>query len=251
MKENINEKVDQIYDYLQAIFQFEEFVKKIYNNYDWNLNYDGYIIKLKDYQNFKDNIFYDIIVKYYSSSKSCKNKIKEFIDSEKINEIKKIDKVIIRTEKELIDLIKQKNEYKLISMELGNIICKNLDNNKRFYIYLIETFNIIIYLDIDEAISLNCNNNIINENSYTINNNSKLLHIAKSIIEYNKFENKIIGKLKNKNLDESEEIEDGYLIEKKWIDEWKKLLNYENIDIGVENEEQINKTNFFKIYKSI
>ena len=241
MEENINEKVEQIYDYLQAIFQFEEFVKKIYNNYDWNLNYDGYIIKLKDYQNFKDNIFYDIIVKYNSSSKSCKNKIKEFIDSGKINEIKKIDKVIIRTEKELIDLIKQKNEYKLISMELGNIICKNLDNNKRFYIYLIETFNLIIYLDIDEAISLNCNNNIINENSYTINNNSKLLHIAKSIIEYNKFENKIIGKLKNKNLDESEEIEDGYLIEKKWIDEWKKLLNYENIDIGIENEEQINE----------
>ena len=241
MEENINEKVEQIYDYLQAIFQFEEFVKKIYNNYDWNLNYDGYIIKLKDYQNFKDNIFYDIIVKYNSSSKSCKNKIKEFIDSGKINEIKKIDKVIIRTEKELIDLIKQKNEYKLISMELGNIICKNLDNNKRFYIYLIETFNIIIYLDIDEAISLNCNNNIINENSYTINNNSKLLHIAKSIIEYNKFENKIIGKLKNKNLDEREEIEDGYLIEKKWIDEWKKLLNYENIDIGIENEEQINE----------
>ena len=126
-------------------------------------------------------------------------------------------------------------------MELGNIICKDEENNKHFYTYLIENLNIIINLDKTEAISLYCINNIINENSYNISNNNKLLHLAKSIVEYNKFENKIIGNLKNNNSKDAPKKEIGYLVNKKWIDEWKKLVDYENIDIGVENEEQINE----------
>ena len=89
MEENNDKNVDQIYDYFKAIFQYENFVKKIYTNYDWNLNYDGYIIKLNDYKRFKDNIFYDIIRKHNANSNTCKNKIREFIDSGKINDIKK------------------------------------------------------------------------------------------------------------------------------------------------------------------
>ena len=99
--------------------------------------------------------------------KHVKKKINELIEDDKIDNIKKIDKVIIRTKRELKELIREKNEYKLISIELGNIICEETPNNKRFYIYVIDYPDLLLYIDFDDIISLSCNNNIINDDSYS------------------------------------------------------------------------------------
>ena len=237
MKDYFNDKTDLIYYYFKEINKFENQLEKIYSNYDWNETHNAYIIKFKDYQSFKDNIFYDILKKYNYNEYSCKQKIEEFLESDKINDIKKIDKIIIKTDKELIYLINNNNEYKLISLELGAVIC-NENNSKRFYIYLIDYPELILNIDINIYVSFSCNNGKLNKDSYITLNEKKLLNIAKSAIEYNNFENKIISNLKNKY--NNKKRENGYLVDKNWVDEWKKYINFDKINFGVKNgEEQI------------
>ena len=233
--DNIKEKINKIYDYIVEIFNYENNLEKIYNNYEWNETYNAYIIKLKDYEDLKDNIHFDILKKYISDEKKCKEKIKEFLESYKINDTKKIDRINIKTCKELIDLINKRNEYKIINMNIGKLICENKNVNKNFYVYLIDYPDIILYIATNEIITLGCNNNIINKNTYCSFNNYKIINIAKSIIEYNIFENKI------KSLEFKDNKEIGYLVDKKWIDEWKKFINYERINFDEKDDEQITK----------
>ena len=234
-----NDKTHEIYNYFKEIFEFENQLEKIYSNYEWSETHYVFIVKLQDYKAFKDNLFYDILKKYNQNEETCKNKINEFLESGKINNIKKIDKVFIKTSEELIELINKNNEYILISLKLGSIICKETIS-KRFYIYLHDCPEIILTIDINDSLIFACNKSIINKDSYKdFNENNKLINIAKAIIEYYNFENIIIKNLKNSNQKNSKEM--GYLVNKKWIDEWKQYINYEKIQFLAENkEEQIN-----------
>ena len=233
MKNDFNEKTEQLYKYFIEILKFENETEKLYKNYDWGETNKAFIIKLTDYETFKDIIFYDILKKFNKDEMMCKTKIEEFINSSKIKEIVKIEKVIIRTSDELKNLLNEKNEYKLISLELGNIICKDTDS-KRFYIYLVDYPEMILYIDIDDIITLGCNNNVINNDSYITHNSDKLINLAKSIIEYNE----LPEKLKNIFKDNKDKTNIGYLINKKWIEQWKEFVNYDKINFNIENKDE-------------
>ena len=169
----INNDIDNItksklvYKYFTEILNFENKIEILYTNYNWVESNNAFIIQLKDYQAFKDSIFYDILKQNNNNENSCTNKINEFIKDHKISNIEKIDKIFIKSKRELKDLLRENNEYKLISIELGNIICNETPNNKRFYIYVIDYPDLMLYIDFDETISLSCNNNIINKESYS------------------------------------------------------------------------------------
>ena len=113
-KDNENEndinynKSKLIYKYFTAILDFENKIEKLYTNYNWVETNKAFIINLKDYQEFKDSIFYDVLKENNNNEKTCKKKINELIEDDKIDIIKKIDKVIIRTKRELKELIREK-----------------------------------------------------------------------------------------------------------------------------------------------
>ena len=53
--DNYTGKIELIYSYFNAILNFES---KLQKDYDWNKVNEIYIIKLKDYEEFKDSISY-------------------------------------------------------------------------------------------------------------------------------------------------------------------------------------------------
>ena len=221
-----DDKINLIYKYFTAILNFEEELKKDFDCYKINR---ADIVKLEDYEQFKDSISYYCLKKNNNDESTCLNTINDLIESNTINEIKKIDKVIIKSSKELINLIKDGNQYILISRELGNLICNEIKNCNRLYMYLIDDPDLILYLDTldtNEYLCLSFNDNIINEKSFCNFQNKKKLEIEKEITEYNKFENKIIEELKKQNNTNVKYF--GYLVDKKWIDEWKKITHYDN-----------------------
>ena len=136
-----------------------------------------------------------------------------------------IDKLNIKSSKELIELIMEGNEYKIISKELGDLICKNKIINNRIDIY-ISYPDLFLYFNKDDCLYLSYNDNIdniINKKSYC---NFQKKKFEKEIKEYNNFQNKIIEELKKKN---NKNIKhDGCLVDKKWINEWKKITHYDN-----------------------
>ena len=70
-----DDKVQLVYNYFTAILNFEKKLEKLYKNYDWNETNNAYIVKLKEYQGFKDSIFYDILKENNNNESSCKKKL--------------------------------------------------------------------------------------------------------------------------------------------------------------------------------
>ena len=75
-----NDKVNMIYGYLKAINEFEEYFQKMDNEYVIKFSL-CYLIKLVDYNNFKEKINYEFLAKYISGENYCKNEINEYINS--------------------------------------------------------------------------------------------------------------------------------------------------------------------------
>ena len=92
-------KTKLVYKYFTSILNFENKIEKLYTNYNWVESNNAFIIQLKDYQAFKDKIFYDILKEYNNNERSCINKINEFIKDHKIGNIKKIDKIFIKSKR--------------------------------------------------------------------------------------------------------------------------------------------------------
>ena len=105
--DNDNEDtINKVYKYCKAISKFERKVELISKNYNWVETHSGYIINLKEYNELKDSIHYDFLKEYITDEELCKEKIKEFIDSGKIEEIKEISMIKeIKDKKELKNLL--------------------------------------------------------------------------------------------------------------------------------------------------
>ena len=70
-----DDKVQLVYNYFIAILNFEKKIEKLSRNYDFGVENKAYIIKLEDYQRFKDSILYDIIKENNYNELSCKKKL--------------------------------------------------------------------------------------------------------------------------------------------------------------------------------
>ena len=62
------------------------------------------------------------------------------------NYIKKIDRINIKTCKELIDLINKRNEYKIINMNIVKLIYENKNVNKNFYVYKWDYYFLVVII---------------------------------------------------------------------------------------------------------
>jgi len=244
MKDNDNKnKVDpkKVFDFVKAIFKYEEEIEKIKTNYIRIENHFGYIIKLNDYINLKNKIKYDDLKEYINDENLLKQEINKLIESNQINDallrdferLKKIDK------KNLIDSIKAKKAFQLINKDLWYVIYGKKDKSP--LMYLIDYPEMTIYLSKkEENISFSCiNNNILNQYSYIEIGDDKLMNIAKSIIEFHKFESEIEANLKDKNEDIKKYS--GYFISKNWVDNWKSYINYNRLNFDEKENDLIYK----------
>jgi len=224
MKESYNKnKVDpnQVYNYVKAIFNYEKEVEKISTNYTWNETHFGYIIKLKDYKQLKNKVKYDDLKKYINDENLCKQEINKLIESNKINDhlLREFDRLRDIDRMDFIDSLKTNKEYKLINKDLWDIIH---GQEKSSLMYLVDYPEMTIYLskkNKKDIIPFSCiNNNILNQDSLISFGGDKIMNIAKSIIEFHKFETEIESNLKDKK----EDIKkcSGYFISKNWVDNW-------------------------------
>ena len=90
--DDINNKKELFIKYNYFIHSFEKFDTEIYHSQlaDSSRNkYKGYIIYLKEYEEFKENINYNKVKSFYSSQTIEKQKILEQFDINKFKKIKK------------------------------------------------------------------------------------------------------------------------------------------------------------------
>ena len=250
MKESDNEnKVDpnQVYNYVKAIFNYEKEVEKISTNYTWNETHFGYIIKLKDYEQLKNKVKCDDLKKYINDENLCKQEINKLIESNEINDhlLTGFDRLRDIDREDFIDSLKNKEVYKLINKDLWDVIYRQ---EKSSLMYLVDYPEMTIYLskkNEKDIIPFSCiNNNILNQDSLISFGGDKIMNIAKSIIEFHKFEAEIESNLKDKK----EDIKkcSGYFISKNWVDNWKNYIDYDRINFKEKENDLI-----YKIMKQV
>ena len=239
-----------------AIYKYEKFIDFIYTNIKKDMTYKGYIIKLEDYQNLKKKVNYNDF--YNDKEKNLNyNKINELMNPKETQIDDKIETIIFKSPQDLINLIKKKNEYLIINEDLFNIIC-NQKKNIQYYSYIIDKNNLVLVFDNGEAVQFYHSNNILDEISYLICKDNKLVELSNKIMVYYDYENQIKKKLEingsSNNIQENE-YEIGYLINKNWIDQWKEYTNYNNIKRNLFDKENIdmnkNNTLNYKIIKEM
>ena len=177
-KMNANIK-NQIFNYIKAILNFEIF----FQNNNKKHTYKGYIIDLKDYQNFKNNICYDILKDFIDNNEnnSFDIKVKDLIKHNKIINNPNIKQIIFKNHSDLIKSIKNKEEFIIINKDLFKALnCDEKENEpciKYCFDNLILTFN----LDNQRINFINTNNNILNEKTYI---SEELTKLVESIIDF-------------------------------------------------------------------
>ena len=183
---------EQIYKYVFAIYNSEKTLK---DNKDFLLHdIKDYLIKLSDYNKFKEQIKYEFLVPYVFDKINCIEIINQYISSYKI-EPENIEKI------EIIDasIFSQENMpnegYKLINEQLKKIIC--FENEE-------EEHNKLVYELDFPTIHLNSKNLDFLFHDYILDNrliltkeNYQILCISKAIIEYYNLNNNF--KLKGKS----------------------------------------------------
>ena len=219
----MNPNFDIYMSYNQALMNYEEFIKGNANNEK------GYLIKLEDFKRIKELTSYDDY-KYDLGRSEMKLSFSE----EKISQIKKIEKVNITSLKGLIVMINKGNEYQLITENLYKVLSDDSQDETPF-VFSITDSKIII----NEKIYFNemkISRYSLSYDSYNIYHSfiDEIEKVCKSIIKYYEFEFDFINRHKN---------EYGYFISKKWIDEWKKLSNYEEIKKKYLNENNLKEEN--------
>ena len=189
-----NNQLYAIYSYIQGIYNYEQFLKNIYQKsiFSNTEEFQGYLINLSDYDNFKKGICYDKILNRNNGSINFSegefsNLINEYEIS--ISNIKKVELINISNPEELINLIKNGYSFKLIDKNLCELICLINQFDSIKYSYYINTNN-LEFLNVSFA----HNNNNLDEYSYIIVN-EELINLSNSIIEYYNIESQFKGNI--------------------------------------------------------
>ena len=219
----MNPNFDIYMSYNQALMNYEEFIKGNANNEK------GYLIKLEDFKRIKELTSYDDY-KYDLGRSEMKLSFSE----EQISQIKKIEKVNITSLKGLIVMVNKGNEYQLITENLYKVLSDDSQDDTPFLFSIIGSKIVInekIYFN-----EMKISRYSLSYDSYNIYHSfiDEIEKVCKSIIKYYEFEFDFINRHKN---------EYGYFISKKWIDEWKKLSNYEEIKKKYLNENNLKEEN--------
>ena len=185
----------QIYTYFSGIYYYEKKLSEMYDESpsSKSKDYQGFLIKLSDYDNFKKSIKYEQLLKENDNSINIsKEKFADLVEKYKlsISKVKKIEQINAQTPEKLIQLIKNGVKLKIISKKLCELICFNDEDISITYHYYIKSD----FLE-NLNISFSHHDNILDEFSYA-NGNKKLINLANSIIDYynleNEFKNNIV-----------------------------------------------------------
>ena len=194
---------------------FKKYIKDI-NNESEPKKHEGYFVNYTEYLKF-ENYIDDLINR---KEKIRTSNYSQFLESNKIKAInfKKVKEKIIN----------EKDEFILIDKNLYKVICKQNEYDKNNYKvkYKITPTYLIIFPENDsETICLNNKNNIINMSSikkYLGVSWKMIRKIYKDIKHYYENETEIFEKLQEKEPHNYY----GYLVDKKWVDEWDKYSSY-------------------------
>ena len=229
------------------IKKIEDDISNIYSKRE-NYNQKCFLIELKDFENFKQQIDYQ----------TFKNKIIEYrenilmklimLESEdKEIKLEKLKNTILKSTKELDILLKEKHEYILINAELAKDIIQKKEEGQYFCFYWFNSSELQIKIN-EDSFLFHLNKNIININmlkdkkfsnirilsnanendnvkvNESNNNFGKLIDwIEKFFLAEKDFKKSLIKKKENyiNNY--------GYLIDLNEFNEWKNNLNYDFI----------------------
>jgi len=216
------ENQNYILNIRKAIEQFEYYINNCINlNLNENIGLNGYLINLKDYEEFKNKIY------------NNNNNINSNEDVFPLKQIK------LRTSHYLVNMLLNGNEFILITPELWKVVCNIERQNDHPIVFCVINRQIYFTLADKKQFIFNFNDSkkfIIDKSSfYNIDdyfskynyNDNIIENTFNSIIQYYNFENDFSMKLiENKNNLEEEKY---FLISKNWIDKWKSFSNYEII----------------------
>jgi len=235
MEDDVNNELNEFFNYNKAIFEFEDFIEKFNDdkNIESNKKRNGYLIELKEFEELKNNLNHKKLKKKELKKDECK----KYFDKDKFNKIKKIKPFEIKSYQYFINMLLNKNEYKLITDNLFEIICEKQYKYQSNVIYSIDKSNIIIYFeDKNKLIISNLYKNKINDYTLSIKEADKksfdkFENLLESMVIYNKFEKKFIDELKKSKPSSSigNNVQCNYLINKIWLDEWIYFSDYNNI----------------------
>ena len=258
MSKDENNLIEYI-KYIEALSNFDkhlEDISKIDNPYN---TYKEYLVNYKDFEELKKNINYD---KYKSFGTREKKDYENIFNSNKTMKLMKIKQIEFKTNRYLINMLLNGNQFIFITKELFEVI----GNDKERYEYPIEykidnNTLIISFKEEKKLIFSYQKNNIINIYNYKKDDSNydssfkEINKINKDINEYYKFEKEFRESLNNKKTSFSLDYhkKEGYLINKEWIDIWKRYTNYDEIknkylkkNIKIEEKDLLNDIIFYQ-----
>ena len=237
------------YNYL--IFSFEQIIENIYQTKKEEIAkniYKGYIINLKDYEEFKEFINYGKVKSFYSSQKIETQKILQYFDINKFKKIKKFNSIEFNSPRFLFYKLGSKESFIIITEQIWKLLGNNNKEKIPNIEYTIDKNNhICIIFENGEKIFIRTDNNIINEYSLNYSNKAEeykyyideYKNIIKDINSYYNNEKTFSNNLKKKEINMAPKSD--YLISLSWVNNWKRITNYERIKFLIESNNSKDK----------
>ena len=208
---------NDVSSYSKAFNEFKEYVKRINSEISDKIQHKGYLILLKQYFEFKEGL------------KNIQNQSAYKCHSQRNSKIKPIDT------SDLMEQINNNYKYIIISNKLHQKICSSNYQNTHQIKYLITPSIITLITENGKILQFKNNKDnkidklsfikIDNNSNYPIKENSEKIY--NDIINYFKIEKDINEKLNNENIQVEKYM--GFLVDKSWIDNWKKYSSYDKI----------------------
>ena len=238
---------------------------------------NGYLVDKKKIDKIKEKLSYSELKIYINDDTKFKKKLEEKYKN--INEIvcETCEQKIFESSKDFIQSISNHNEYEIIDKTIWMMINNGkLKENEGKIFYEINENNLLLSFNSDKVYFSLSNSNVLKSKNLLLNNgnqtsdkknvtmdgrnsnnfakkygnnnynnlypeNLSLDDLYQSLIEFTKFENLLIDKLKS-NYNIIIEQYEGYFIEKNWFHNWKMCTNYDKNKYKIkegDNEENI------------
>ena len=208
---------NDVSSYSKAFNEFKEYVKRINSEISDKIQHKGYLIRLNQYFEFKEDL------------KNIQNQSAYKCHSQRNSKIKPIDT------SDLMEQINNNYQYIIISNKLHQKICSSNYQNTHQIKYLITPTIITLITENGKILQFKNNKDnkidklsfikIDNNSNYPIKENSEKIY--NDIINYFQIQKDINEKLNNENIKEEKYM--GFLVDKSWIDNWKEYSSYDKI----------------------
>ena len=156
--------IEECENFCFVIKKIEEEISEQYNKKE-NKNQKCYLIELNNYENFKQKINYKIFKdKINEYREQMLTKIIMLESEEKNAKFEKLQNTILKSIKELNNLLKDKHEFILINAEISKEIIQNKEEGQYFLFYSFNSSELILKIN-NDSLNFHLKENIINLNN--------------------------------------------------------------------------------------